>query len=63
MLLICYHFVLFTGIVLEIEMRDYLGWSCISCILSMIAFNALVLLAVNMKTLMRKYKLYKLKKK
>jgi hypothetical protein len=54
---------MFTGIVPEIEMRDYLGLSCISCILSMIAFNALVLLAVNIKILMRKYKLYQLKKK
>ena len=63
MLVILYHFVLFTGIIQDIEVRYTIGWSVIGFICFMIAFNAVVLLTVNLKTLMRRYKLWRLKKK
>jgi hypothetical protein len=62
LLLICYHFVLFTGPVPDFETREMIGWSCIGSIGMMVAFNALALITLGMWALMRKYKLWKLKR-
>ena len=62
-LLICYHFVLFTGVVPDREVKENVGWSCISFICLMLVFNAAVLLIVVTRTLLRKYKLWSLKRK
>jgi hypothetical protein len=45
-LAICYHFVLFTGIVPDWETVHDIGWSCIGFICLMLVFNAAVLIKV-----------------
>jgi hypothetical protein len=62
-LVICYHFVLFAGIVPNREAKENIGWSCISFICLMLVLNAAVLLTVVTRTLLRKYKLWTLKRK
>jgi hypothetical protein len=62
LLMTCYHFVLFTGLVLDFEMRESIGWSCIGSICALVGFNIFALLSIGMKTLMRKFKLWKLKR-
>ena len=62
LLFTCYHFVLFTGLVPDFEMRENIGWSCIGSICAMVGFNVLALLSIGIKTLMRKFKLWKLKR-
>jgi hypothetical protein len=61
-LAICYHFVLFTGIVPDSDTRNKIGWSCIGFIILMLVFNAAIIFRIYAVTLLRRYKLWKLKK-
>ncbi len=60
-LVICYNFVLFTDLIDDFNTSWNLGWSCISLILMLVAFNSFIVGLVLLKALFRKLKLMKLK--
>lgn len=61
-LLVCYHFVLFTNVVSDPIIRNQVGWSLITFIGAMFAFNVGVIVFVTYKGLSRKFYLKKLQK-
>ena len=62
LMIACYHFILFTGIVDNAETRKNIGWSLVGFIGLLLIFNIGVILNANYIYLRRKYTLWKLKK-
>jgi hypothetical protein len=58
-MLICYHFVLFTGLVSDYETKYTLGWSMSAFIGLLFILNLGVIVNENIKALKLKYKRYK----
>lgn len=59
LLLICYHFILFTGLVTDYETKYALGWSMSACIGLLFMINFGVIVNTNIEALKLKYKRYK----
>ena len=60
LMLVCYHFILFTGIVDDTEARTNIGWSMVAFIGLLLIFNVSVILHANIIQLQRKYTIWKL---
>ena len=58
----CYHFVLFTGLVDDLESRTNIGWSLVACIGVLLMFNVSVIMMVNINELRRKFTLWKMRR-
>jgi hypothetical protein len=63
MMLSCYHFILFSGVVDDPTVRTNIGWSLAAAIGILLIFNVVVILAANAVKLKRKYELWKLRNK
>ena len=63
MMLSCYHFILFSGVVDDPVVRTNIGWSLAAAIGILLIFNVVVILAANAVQLKRKYELWKLRNK
>lgn len=59
LLLICYHFILFTGLVTDYDTKSALGWSMSACIGLLFLINLGVIVNANINALKLKYKRYK----
>ena len=59
LMLICYHFVLFTGLVTDYDMKYKLGWSMTAFIGLLFIINLSVIVNENIRALKLKYKRYK----
>jgi hypothetical protein len=62
LMLTCYHFILFTDFVDNLQTRINLGWSLAAFIGLLLAFNVAMILTANISHLRRKYTLWKLRK-
>ena len=58
LVVICYHFILFAGLVDDLEMKNKLGISQIVFVGLLLMFNILVVLGANLTQLKRKYQLW-----
>ena len=61
-LITCYHLVLFANLVHDPIKLDYIGMSMIASVGTILAIGTIIILSINVKTVMRKLKLRKLKK-
>lgn len=59
LMLACYHFILFTGVVYDSESRTNIGWSLSGFIGLLLIFNVVVIISANVSQLRRKYTLWK----
>jgi len=62
LLLTCYNFLFFSGIIDDINFVDAVGWSCIICIIIMVIFNFGTLLYSVGCIILRKCKFLNLKR-
>jgi hypothetical protein len=62
LMIICYHLILFTGVVDDLETRTNIGWSLVAFIGVLLIFNVIVILSANINQLRRKYALWKMRK-
>lgn len=63
LMVICYHFILFTGVVNDAVTRTNLGWSLSAFVGVLLIYNVYVILLANLTMLTRKFTLWKLGQK
>ena len=63
LLSIIYHFALLADPSLELDKREKVGYSTIIMVLSLLAFNTIIIIVVSFKSVIRKCYLRKLEKK
>lgn len=62
LLLICYHFILFTDIVTDRAVRKSLAWGMTACVGLLFLLNFYVMIDANLQVFKWKYHVYKLKR-
>jgi hypothetical protein len=63
LMVICYHFILFTGVVSDVVTRTNLGWSLSAFVGVLLIYNVYVILLVNLTMLTRKFTLWSIGQK
>ena len=61
-ILVAYHLVLLTNLVWALPLRAQIGTSLVSCIGLLILFNSAVIARINLRFLIRKIRLYRVKR-
>jgi len=62
-MLAMYHFMLFSGLVFDIDVRDNIGWSLNAFVGLLLVFNVIVILKANLSQLHRSYRLWRIRSK
>ena len=61
-MLSCYHFMMFTGFLDDLQSRTNLGWSLAAAVGLLLVFNVVIIMMVNIMELKRKFTLWKMRR-
>jgi hypothetical protein len=63
LMMTCYHFILFAGLVYDVEAKTSIGWSLAAFVALLLVFNVAVILFANIRQFRAKFTLWKLRRK